>query len=182
MASIKSAKQKGRIFEVWCRNVLALSLGLPFDAMNSRGAGAPGCDSWPSTAIRELIPYCVESKARTSLTPYQTMKQARGNCYEGLFPLAMAHNRGEHLTFMPTLHFLARLSQGTAYLGLSLVLVFDALLPLARVRVPRIAREVGGITLAGLHLRREGARPRRADGGQAADTERGRRVAQHAQG
>lgn len=111
MASIKSAKQKGRIFEVWCRNVLALSLGLPFDAMNSRGAGAGGCDSWPSTQIRELIPYCVESKARVKLTPYEAMRQARGNCYEGLFPLCMAHSRGEHLTTMPTAHFLAILQE-----------------------------------------------------------------------
>ncbi len=111
MPSVKAAKQKGRIFEVWCRNVLALSLGLPFDAMNSRGAGAPGCDTWPSTAIRDLIPYCVESKARTNLSPYQVMRQARGNCYEGLFPLAMAHYRGEHLTFMPTVHFLALLQE-----------------------------------------------------------------------
>ena len=56
---------------------------------------------------------------------------------------ALAALAGEHLaSAAPTLHFLARLAQGTAYLGLTLVLVFDALLPLARVRVPRIARDL----------------------------------------
>lgn len=61
---------------------------------------------------------------------------------------------GDHLpSAAPTLDFLARLLQGTAYLGLAMVLVFDALLPLARVRVPRIAREVlAGLVWIGLLL------------------------------
>lgn len=111
MPSVKSAKQKGRLFEAWCRDVLALALGVPHDRLNTRGAGAPGCDVWAAEGLRESLPYCVECKARTCLTPYETMRQARRNCYEGMFPLAMAHNRGEHLTFMPTLHFLALLQE-----------------------------------------------------------------------
>ncbi len=42
----------------------------------------------------------------------------------------------------PTLSFLSLLLQGIAFLGLASVLAFDLLLPLARVRVPRIARDV----------------------------------------
>ena len=42
----------------------------------------------------------------------------------------------------PALDFLGRLLLGTAYLGLALVLVFDLLLPAAKIRVPRIARDV----------------------------------------
>jgi small-conductance mechanosensitive channel/CRP-like cAMP-binding protein len=56
----------------------------------------------------------------------------------GLAALAAAHLPSA----APTLGFLARLLQGTAYLGLAMVVVFDLLLPLARVRVPRIARDV----------------------------------------
>jgi len=41
-----------------------------------------------------------------------------------------------------TLSFLALLLQGIALVGLAAVLVFDLLLPLARIRVPRIARDV----------------------------------------
>ena len=41
-----------------------------------------------------------------------------------------------------TLHFLALLLQGIAFLGLCAVLVFDLLLPFTRVRVPRIARDL----------------------------------------
>jgi len=109
--SVKSAKQKGRLFEAWCRDVLALALGVPHDRLNTRGAGAPGCDVWAAEGLRESLPYCVECKARTRLTPYETMRQARRNCYEGMFPLALAHSRGEHLAFLPTLHFLAILQE-----------------------------------------------------------------------
>ena len=42
----------------------------------------------------------------------------------------------------PTLSFLSLLLQGIAFLGLASVLAFDLLLPLARVKVPRIARDV----------------------------------------
>ena len=42
----------------------------------------------------------------------------------------------------PTLSFLGLLLQGIAFLGLAAVLVFDLLLPLARIRVPRIGRDV----------------------------------------
>ncbi len=53
----------------------------------------------------------------------------------------------------PTLSFLSLLLQGIAFLGLASVLAFDLLLPLARVRVPRIARDlVVAITWVGLLL------------------------------
>ncbi len=42
----------------------------------------------------------------------------------------------------PTLSFLALLLRGIAFLGLAAVLVFDLLLPIVRVHVPRIARDV----------------------------------------
>lgn len=42
----------------------------------------------------------------------------------------------------PTLSFLALLLQGIAFVGLAAVLVFDLLLPLAKVHVPRIVRDV----------------------------------------
>ncbi len=42
----------------------------------------------------------------------------------------------------PTLSFLGLLLQGIAFLGLAAVLLFDLLLPLARLRIPRIARDV----------------------------------------
>ena len=53
----------------------------------------------------------------------------------------------------PTLSFLSLLFQGISFLGLASVLVFDLLLPLARVRVPRIARDVVvALTWVGLLL------------------------------
>lgn len=56
---------------------------------------------------------------------------------------ALAALAGAHLpSAAPTLGFLALLLQGIAYLGLAAVLVFDLLLPLAHVHVPRIARDV----------------------------------------
>lgn len=42
----------------------------------------------------------------------------------------------------PTLSFLALLLQGIAFIGLAAVLLFDLLLPLARIGVPRIVRDV----------------------------------------
>ncbi len=55
----------------------------------------------------------------------------------------LAASAAAHLpSAAPTLSFLALLLQGVAFLGLAAVLVFDLLLPLARVRVPRIARDV----------------------------------------
>ena len=42
----------------------------------------------------------------------------------------------------PTLSFLALLLQGIAFVGLAAVLLFDVLLPLAKVRAPRIVRDV----------------------------------------
>ncbi len=53
----------------------------------------------------------------------------------------------------PTLHFLALLLQGIAFLGLASILVFDLLLSLARVGVPRIARDLAvGLSWVGLLL------------------------------
>lgn len=53
----------------------------------------------------------------------------------------------------PTLHFLALLLQGIAFLGLAAILVFDLLLPLGRVSVPRIARDLAvGLSWVGLLL------------------------------
>jgi len=49
----------------------------------------------------------------------------------------------EHLpSAAPTLSFLALLLQGIAFVGLAAVLLFDLLLPLAKVRAPRIVRDV----------------------------------------
>jgi small-conductance mechanosensitive channel/CRP-like cAMP-binding protein len=61
---------------------------------------------------------------------------------------------GIHLpSAAPTLLFLALLLQGIAFLGLAAVLVFDLLLPVARVRVPRIARDLAvGLSWVGLLL------------------------------
>lgn len=51
----------------------------------------------------------------------------------------------------PTLHFLALLLQGVAFLGLAAILVFDLLLPLSRVGIPRIARDLAvGLAWVGL--------------------------------
>mgnify|MGYP001055416332 CR=1 FL=1 len=59
---------------------------------------------------------------------------------------------GLHLpSAVPTLSFLALLLQGVAFLGLAAILVFDLLLPLARIPVPRIARDLAiGLSWVGL--------------------------------
>ena len=106
-----TAKQKGRQWEAWIRDALAISAGVPPSRLNLRGKSAPGCDIWPSQEVRGRLPLAVEAKARARLNPYQAMRQAEGNAYEGLIPLVAAHSRGVRLATVPLEVFLAMVAE-----------------------------------------------------------------------
>ena len=103
----RSNKQKGRQFEFWVRRAVSEALGIDPDSLNLRGAGAPGCDMWPSPDVKDRFPFCVEAKARRKLSLFEAMRQCEGNTYAGHLPVVLSTYRGKTLATVPVELFLA---------------------------------------------------------------------------
>ena len=74
-----SAKQKGRKFQQWVRDILINTLGIDAEDIESRSMGAGGEDLIMARAAREKFPYSIECKNQESLNIWKAYEQATEN-------------------------------------------------------------------------------------------------------
>ena len=103
-----SAKQKGRLFQQWVRDLLIKVAGgsLEPDDIRSTSMGAGGEDIQLSPAARKMYPYSIECKAVERLNIWDAIKQAKDNS-RGFIPLVFFRkNRHEAWVAMPADKFM----------------------------------------------------------------------------
>ena len=75
----QSAKQKGRKFQQWVRDLLIESLDIHPEDIESRSMGAAGEDIMMARAARESFPLSIECKNQQSVNIWGAYKQAEEN-------------------------------------------------------------------------------------------------------
>jgi len=75
----QSAKQKGRKFQQWVRDLLIESLDIHPEDIESRSMGAAGEDIMMSRAARDSFPLSIECKCQQSVNIWGAYKQAEEN-------------------------------------------------------------------------------------------------------
>jgi hypothetical protein len=84
----QSAKNKGRIFQQWVRDLLLkYAPALEKDDIQSRSMGAGGEDIMLSPAARKVYPVSIECKSKASYAFYKDYEQAKFNAPKGTQPL-----------------------------------------------------------------------------------------------
>lgn len=107
----QSAKQKGRKFQQWVRELLIETLNIHPEDIESRSMGAGGEDLIMARAARQKFPYSIECKNVERLNFWDAYAQAAANSgnYEPI--LFAKRNRTEAIVVVSAEHFV-RLLQG----------------------------------------------------------------------
>lgn len=75
----QSAKQKGRKFQQWVRDLLIESLDIHPEDIESRSMGAGGEDIMMARAARASFPLSIECKCQQSVNIWKSYEQAKEN-------------------------------------------------------------------------------------------------------
>ena len=75
----QSAKQKGRKFQQWVRDLLIESLDIHPEDIESRSMGAAGEDIMMARAARASFPLSIECKCQQSVNIWKSYEQAKEN-------------------------------------------------------------------------------------------------------
>ena len=75
----QSAKQKGRKFQQWVRDLLIESLDIHPEDIESRSMGAAGEDIMMARAARDSFPLSIECKCQQSVNIWKSYEQAKEN-------------------------------------------------------------------------------------------------------
>ena len=107
-----SAKQKGRKFQQWVRDILINTLGIDAEDIESRSMGAGGEDLIMARAAREKFPLSIECKNQESLNVWKSYKQAEANSgqYEPI--LFMKRNNQKPLVVVDAEYFVNLFKNG----------------------------------------------------------------------
>ena len=107
-----SAKQKGRKFQQWVRDLLINTLGIDAEDIESRSMGAGGEDLIMARAAREKFPLSIECKNQESLNVWKSYKQAEANSgqYEPI--LFMKRNNQKPLVVVDAEYFVNLFKNG----------------------------------------------------------------------
>ena len=74
-----SAKQKGRRFQQWVRDLLIEKLDIHPEDIESRSMGAAGEDIMMARSARNLFPFSIECKNQQSVNIWKSYEQAKEN-------------------------------------------------------------------------------------------------------
>ena len=107
-----SAKQKGRKFQQWVRDILINTLGIDAEDIESRSMGAGGEDIMLSRIAREKFPLSIECKNQESLNVWKSYKQAEANCGEYEPILFMKRNNQKPLVVVDAEFFVNLFKNG----------------------------------------------------------------------
>ena len=87
---VSSAKAKGRRLQQWVRDYLHSNLeGIEKDDVTSTPGGVNGPDIGLSPLARNLFPWTVECKSRSSFSVYEALEQAERNLIKNTKPVAI---------------------------------------------------------------------------------------------
>ena len=75
----QSAKQKGRKFQQWVRDLLIENLDIHPEDIESRSMGAGGEDIMMARAARASFPLSIECKCQQSVNIWKSYEQAKEN-------------------------------------------------------------------------------------------------------
>ena len=75
----QSAKQKGRKFQQWVRDLLIESLDIHPEDIESRSMGAAGEDIMMARTARASFPLSIECKCQQSVNIWKSYEQAKEN-------------------------------------------------------------------------------------------------------
>ena len=75
----QSAKQKGRKFQQWVRDLLIEKLDIHPEDIESRSMGAAGEDIMMARAARASFPLSIECKCQQSVNIWKSYEQAKEN-------------------------------------------------------------------------------------------------------
>ena len=75
----QSAKQKGRKFQQWVRDLLIESLNIHPEDIESRSMGAAGEDIMMARSARNSFPFSIECKNQQSVNIWKAYEQAEAN-------------------------------------------------------------------------------------------------------
>ena len=100
-----SAKQKGRKFQQWVRDILIERLDIHPEDIESRSMGAGGEDIMMARDAREKFPLSIECKNQQALNVWKSYEQAEANCgtYEPV--LFMKRNNQKPLVVVDAEYF-----------------------------------------------------------------------------
>ena len=108
-----SAKQKGRKFQQWVRDILIEKLGIHEEDIESRSMGAGGEDLIMARAAREKFPLSIECKNQESLNVWKSYQQAEANCGEYEPVLFMKRNNQTPLVVVDAEYFVNLFKKGS---------------------------------------------------------------------
>jgi hypothetical protein len=100
-----SAKQKGRKFQQWVRDILIERLDIHPEDIESRSMGAGGEDIMMARDARDKVPLSIECKNQQALNVWKSYEQAEANCgtYEPV--LFMKRNNQKPLVVVDAEYF-----------------------------------------------------------------------------
>ena len=107
-----SAKQKGRKFQQWVRDILIAKLGINPEDIESRSMGAGGEDIMMARDAREKFPLSIECKNQQSLNVWKSYQQAEANCGEYEPVLFMKRNNRTPLVVVDAEFFVNLFKKG----------------------------------------------------------------------
>jgi len=107
-----SAKQKGRKFQQWVRDLLINTLGIDAEDIESRSMGAGGEDLIMARAAREKFPLSIECKNQQSLNVWKSYKQSEANSGQYEPVLFMKRNNQKPLVVVDAEYFVNLFKNG----------------------------------------------------------------------
>ena len=107
-----SAKQKGRKFQQWVRDILIERLGIHPEDIESRSMGSGGEDIMMAKSAREKFPLSIECKNQQSLNVWKCYQQAEANCGEYEPVLFMKRNNQKPLVVVDAEFFVNLFKKG----------------------------------------------------------------------
>jgi hypothetical protein len=108
-----SAKQKGRKFQQWVRDILINTLGIDAEDIESRSMGAGGEDIMMAKTARVQFPFSIECKNQQTLNVWKSYKQAEANCGEYEPILFMKRNNQKPLVVVDAEFFVNLFKKGS---------------------------------------------------------------------
>lgn len=100
-----SAKNKGRRFQQWIRDLLINLLQIDPEDIESRSMGAAGEDLILAKAAREKFPYSIEAKNTERINIWEAWKQAVSNSNNNEPIVFLTRNRQVPLVIVRAEHF-----------------------------------------------------------------------------
>ena len=111
----QSAKQKGRLLQIWFSTLLMDLLGLANTDIVSRPMGSRGEDLIIGDESRKLFPYSIECKNQEAVNVWKSYEQAKYNSNEFEPLLVIKRNRVLPLVVVDAKHFVSLIKKINEY-------------------------------------------------------------------